>query len=129
MDMKTQGCVVPGGVAGRTSPARACLWPPLAAAAAAAVAASAARSPHHFFTDSSQILSNGSTAGSTPVPHMGLGLSLPHSLDMLGLTDMTHPPLSTSPLAGQSGQSWRRERAHWSSSRPSLSPSRRLYKS
>ena len=88
------------------------------------------RSPHHFFTDSSQILSNGSTAGSTPVPHVGLGLSLPHSLDMLGFGDMTtHPPLSTSPLAGQSGQSWRRERAHWSSSRPSLSPSRRLYKS
>lgn len=63
------------------------------------------------------------------MPHAGLGLSLPHSLDMLGLADLTHPPLSTSPLAGQSGQGWRGERAHWASFRSSLSPSRRLYKS
>lgn len=96
----------------------------------------AARSLHHFFTDSSQILSNGSTAGSTPVPHPSMGLSLPHSLDVIGLVDLPdsllghhHPPMSTSPLAGQSGQSWREERAHWSSSRSPLSLSRRLHKS
>ncbi|XP_069188516.1 uncharacterized protein [Procambarus clarkii] len=86
--------------------------------------------------DSSQILSNGSTARSTPVPHSGMGLSLPHSLDVIGLVDLPdslfahhQPPMSTSPLTGQSGQSWREERAHWSPSRSSLSPSRRTHKS
>ncbi|XP_037796181.1 uncharacterized protein LOC119591500 [Penaeus monodon] len=59
--------------------------------------------------DSSQILSNGSTARSTPVPPSGMGMSLPHGLDVFGLVDLPdsllvhQPPLSTSPLAGQSG--------------------------
>ncbi|XP_047472285.1 RIMS-binding protein 2-like isoform X4 [Penaeus chinensis] len=85
--------------------------------------------------DSSQILSNGSTARSTPVPPSGMGMSLPHGLDVFGLVDLPdsllvhQPPLSTSPLAGQSGQSSREERAHWSPSRTSLSPSRRTPKS
>lgn len=90
---------------------------------------------HQFFADSSQILSNGSTARSTPVPPSGMGMSLPHGLDVFGLVDLPdsllvhQPPLSTSPLAGQSGQSSREERAHWSPSRTSLSPSRRTPKS
>ncbi|XP_042864732.1 uncharacterized protein LOC122248652 isoform X5 [Penaeus japonicus] len=84
--------------------------------------------------DSSQILSNGSTARSTPVPPSGMGMSLPHGLDVFGLVDLPdsllvhQPPLTTSPLAGQSGQSSREERSHWSPSRTSLSPSRRTPK-
>ncbi|RXG56729.1 RIMS-binding protein 2 [Armadillidium vulgare] len=61
--------------------------------------------------DSSQILSNGSTARSTPVPHYGMGLGPSHyAFDVMGLAEfsdsiLSNPPYSTSPLTGQAGVS------------------------